>query len=68
MDTFTVNGKLSLNVSGIGFDGHVANLFGKKIKRGLTGYVKVILQEFFQFQEFDIELNLGGQTLKERPL
>jgi hypothetical protein len=27
IDTLSINNKLSLNVSGIGFDGHVANLF-----------------------------------------
>lgn len=57
MDTFTVNGKLSLNVSGIGFDGHIANLFGGKSKRGLLGYVKLTIQEYIQFQEFDFQLS-----------
>lgn len=66
MDTFTVNGRLSLNVSGIGFDGHVANLFGKNVKRGLAGYVKVTVNEFFQFKEFDIELHMGGKTLQRK--
>jgi len=62
MDTFTVNGKLSLNVSGIGFDGHIANLFGGKTKRGLTGYVKLTVEEFFAFREFDMELSIDGKT------
>jgi diacylglycerol kinase (ATP) len=66
IDTFTVNERLSLNVSGIGFDGHVANLFGQNVKRGLSGYVKVTLNEFFRFKEFDIELNLGAQTLQRK--
>lgn len=54
MDTFTINGKLSLNVSGIGFDAHVAHLFGKGGKRGLAGYVRTTLREYFQFNEFEI--------------
>jgi diacylglycerol kinase (ATP) len=66
MDTFTINGKLSLNVSGIGFDGHVANLFGEKVRRGLGGYVKVTVREFFQFREFDVELDLGTKTIHRK--
>lgn len=66
MDTFTVNGHLSLNVSGIGFDGHIANLFGKDKKRGLAGYVKLTANEFFRFREFDLELGLNGQTLRRK--
>jgi len=56
MDVFTINGKLSLNVSGIGFDGHVTNLFGVKSGRGLLGYVSVTVQEFTTFREFTAEV------------
>jgi diacylglycerol kinase (ATP) len=63
MDTFTLNKKLSLNVSGIGFDGHIANLFGGKTKRGLTGYASLILQEYLRFREFEFEIAVG--TLRE---
>lgn len=66
MDTFTVNGKLSLNVSGIGFDGHIANLFGRKSKRGLLGYVKLIIQEYIQFQEFDFQLSNAKGTIDQK--
>lgn len=66
MDTFTVNGKLSLNVSGIGFDGHIANLFGGKTKRGLAGYVKLTVQEFFAFEEFDMEVSIDDITFSSR--
>jgi diacylglycerol kinase (ATP) len=52
MDTFALNGKLSLNVSGVGFDGHIANLFGGKTKRGLTGYASLTIREFLKFKEF----------------
>jgi diacylglycerol kinase (ATP) len=58
MDTFQLNGKLSLNVSGIGFDGHIANLFGKEKKRGLQGYAKHALKEFLQFKEFEAEIRI----------
>jgi len=66
IDTFRVNGKLSLNVSGIGFDGHIANLFGGKSKRGLAGYAKLTLKEFLQFQEFEAEIVADGKTFHQK--
>ncbi len=63
MDTFTVNGKLSLNVSGIGFDGHVANLFANRTKRGLQGYAKVTMNEFVRFSEFEAEVTTEDTTI-----
>jgi YegS/Rv2252/BmrU family lipid kinase len=59
MDTFTVNGKLSLNVSGVGFDGRIANVFADKTRRGLLGYTKITLSEFFKSGEFELELTLN---------
>jgi YegS/Rv2252/BmrU family lipid kinase len=61
MDTFTVNGKLSLNISGIGFDGHIANLFGKDGKRGLPGYTKLTVKEYSSFKEFDAVVQADGK-------
>lgn len=63
MDTFTVNGKLSLNVSGIGFDGRIANLFAEKTKRGLSGYVSLTLKEYFAFEPFDVEIHIHDKVL-----
>ena len=62
IDAFTLNGKLSLNVSGIGFDGHVTNLFGIKSTRGLFGYVTLTIQEFLKFREFEITIREGGKS------
>ncbi len=66
MDTFTINGKLSLNVSGIGFDGHIANLFGGSTKRGLAGYASLTLKEFLRFPEFELILSRdnGESTIR----
>ena len=62
IDVFRVNGKLSLNVSGIGFDGHITNLFGVKSTRGLIGYVMLTVQEFLKFKEFKTEIVMNGQS------
>jgi diacylglycerol kinase family enzyme len=66
MDTFTVNGKLSLNVSGVGFDGHIANLFSGKTRRGLLGYAQLSLREFLKFKPFEGTLEINGQTLQRK--
>jgi diacylglycerol kinase (ATP) len=66
MDTFHLNGKLSLNVSGIGFDGHVANLFASDKKRGLQGYAKLTVKEFFKFHEFEAEITMNGETMRRK--
>jgi diacylglycerol kinase (ATP) len=62
MDTFRMNDHLSLNVSGIGFDGHIANLFGAGKKRGFWGYTKLVVQEYLRYSEFDSSLFIDGQS------
>lgn len=52
MDSIAINDRLSVNVSGIGFDGHIAGLFGHNGRRGLAGYVRLVLREFPRYREF----------------
>ena len=63
MDTLLINNRLSLNVSGIGFDGHIANLFAHEKIRGLLGYARLTLVEMLKFKEFDSELTIDGNTI-----
>ncbi len=65
-DTFRVNEKLSVNVSGIGFDGHIAGLFGRNGKRGLIGYSKLVLKEFFSYQDFSTDIFIDNKTLHKK--
>jgi YegS/Rv2252/BmrU family lipid kinase len=62
MDTILINGDLSVNVSGIGFDGHVVRKFGKNGKRGLVGYVKLVLKEFSDFKEFEVRVLADAES------
>lgn len=64
MDTFSINGNLSVNVSGIGFDAHVASLFGKNGKRGLMEYGKLAVKEFWKFKEFSTDGVLDEQVIR----
>lgn len=62
MDTMRVNENLSVNVSGIGFDGHIANLFANKANRGLIGYTQLTLKEFFSFKEFTADIKIDNEA------
>lgn len=56
IDTFLVNGQLSINVSGSGFDGKVAKEF-EKTSRGFLNYIKVSLKTFFKFKPIQIHFS-----------
>lgn len=66
IDTMLINGKLSVNVSGIGFDGHVAGMFANKVKRGLVGYTKLVLNEFRKFKSFEANVTMNEKTFQTR--
>lgn len=66
MDTFKLNEHLSINVSGIGFDGHISNLFAVGKKRGLWTYTKLVVQEYIRYKEFNAELKFGNQSIRKQ--
>jgi len=56
IDSCTANGAPFVNVSGIGFDAHIAKLFARFQKRGFINYVKLILKELsYKPQEYNIK-------------
>lgn len=66
MDTLLINGSLSVNVSGFGFDAHVAHEFGKNGQRGLTGYARLVLGDFMSYDEFEVDATLDGVPTRQR--
>lgn len=66
IDTLWINGGLSVNVSGFGFDGYVASQFGKDGLRGLAGYSKLVLGKFLKYKEFDVHADLDGKKSTHR--
>lgn len=54
IDTFTVNEKLSINVSGTGFDGKVVKEF-EKTTRGFKNYIKVSIKTFFSYKPIKLK-------------
>ena len=58
IDTCTANGVPFVNVSGVGFDAHIANLFLTLSERGFINYVKLILNELgYKAKEYTIRYN-----------
>lgn len=45
IDTCLINNISFINIAGIGFDAHIANLFLKEKKRGLLKYLKLIIKQ-----------------------
>lgn len=56
IDTFTVNDRLSINVSGTGFDGKVVKEF-EKTDRGFKNYIKVSIQTFFNYDPIEVKFD-----------
>lgn len=58
IDSCTANGFPFVNVSGIGFDSHIANLFLTLTKRGFVNYVKLVIRELsYKAKEYTINYN-----------
>lgn len=61
IDSCTANGMPFVNVSGIGFDAHIAHLFSNLTNRGFSNYIKLIYKEL-QYKARDYTLNYNGKT------
>ncbi|WP_439184499.1 diacylglycerol/lipid kinase family protein [Carboxylicivirga taeanensis] len=62
IDTLKVNGQVSLNVAGIGFDGHISHQFAKEKNRGPAGYVKLITREYARYKSSVYRISIDGKT------
>lgn len=64
-DAFTINGRFACMLCGLGFDAQVAHNFALDKNRGLTTYIKKIVEHFFvaKTYPFVLELQNGALTL-----
>lgn len=60
MDVLKVNGRISCNTSGAGFDGWVAKNFGQNGQRGLFNYLRLGLGGYHQYKSHTIQY--GGKA------
>jgi len=65
VDSCTANSMPFVNVSGIGFDAHIANLFQNLKKRGFWNYIKLIFKEInYKAKEYTINHNGKSRKIK----
>jgi diacylglycerol kinase (ATP) len=62
IDTLSINNRLSVNVSGLGFDGYVAWLFNTSGKRGLSTYTAVALKAYNSYKAATFEFKSSDST------
>lgn len=65
-DTMLINQQFSINVSGLGFDAHVASLFGKNGKRGLYNYIRLVLSQYSIYHETNFQITLGNKQIERK--
>ena len=63
IDTVKINNELSVNVSGVGFDAHVAHKFSKNGKRGSIPYEKIAATEFQQYKTQAYKIVADGKPM-----
>ena len=65
IDSCLINNMPFVNVAGIGFDAHVANLFTNLKERGFINYMKLILKELrYKSQEYNIKYDGCEENIK----
>ncbi len=54
VDSFSVNGNLSINVSGVGLDGNIIEGF-EHSERGFSSYIKITVEKYFKFKPIKVK-------------
>jgi len=58
IDYCTLNSMPFINISGIGFDAHISNLFSNEVNRGFLKYIKLILTQLtYKSNTYKIKIN-----------
>ncbi len=63
-DAFTVNGRFACMLCGLGFDAQVAHDFANAGKRGLTTYIRKVIQNFWSAKTYPFVLESGRDSLQ----
>ena len=65
IDTVRVNDAFCLGTIGVGFDAHVAHLFAKAPKRGLSTYAKLVMSEFSKYKPLTYDIVIDDKIYSE---
>lgn len=63
IDVLEINGKYSLNVSGVGFDAEVAHIFNQQKLRGILAYIYAIVKIWFRYPEKKYKIISDGKVM-----
>jgi len=63
VDTCKANNQFFINIAGVGFDAHIANMFSKASSRGFNTYAKITLQEFANYKNRSYHLHYNGEQI-----
>jgi YegS/Rv2252/BmrU family lipid kinase len=61
IDTCKANNQFFINIAGVGFDAHIADLFSKAKSRGFKTYTKITLKEFANYKNKNYTLHYNDQ-------
>lgn len=64
IDVLEMNGKYSLNVSGVGFDAEVAHEFNHLKLRGVFSYIYAAIKLWFRYPEKKYKITGNGKVMK----
>ena len=64
IDMLEINGKYSLNVSGVGFDAEVAHEFNKQKLRGVFSYIYAAIKLWFRYPEKKYHIISNGKAMR----
>jgi diacylglycerol kinase (ATP) len=64
MDVGFLNEQHFLGTAGIGFDARVADRFERAKRRGMVGYLRIILKEIARARTIHVQVTANGQTIE----
>lgn len=66
IDTGMVNENFFINISGIGFDAHIAAKFHHSKRRGLSTYTSLVLKEFSRYKPELYRIQVGENVVERK--
>jgi len=66
IDTANINQYLFVNIAGIGFDAHIGHKFSNTKHRGFWSYMKITLQEYWNYKPLKYKVKIDGKVYKKK--
>lgn len=66
IDTGVLNARPFMGVAGVGFDALIADEFSRFGKRGFFSYFKIVLREYFKYEEQEYEFTVNDTSFRRK--